>query len=191
MVAEEKIHKRKFHKLLSLSETTGIERKRLARLLKKLNKTPQLASEVEAGNMIFAAEATCALVDAFLSAISMQDVPEPLGAAKHQFGALYRSSIVQPLVPNRDRDSVQNAVFARSKFGGLLEEVAKLPKSDAAGQGACHTISYAAQRGAGHFECIFRDVLGKRVPAYLHPEKRGIGAIYVDVASLIESAKVR
>ena len=184
-VLGEEIYERRFHTLLSLSETTGIERKRLARLLKKLYKIPQHASEVEAGNMIFAAEETSVLVDAFQSAIPMQDVPDHLGATKNQFEALYRSGLVQPLVPGSDRGSVRNVVFDRSKLNGLLEEIAKLPKLDAAGKGTFHTVSFAAQRGAGHFECIFRDILEKRVPAFLHPEKRGIGVIYVDVASLI------
>ncbi|MFY0662502.1 MAG: hypothetical protein JXR15_18570 [Shimia sp.] len=128
------------------------------------------------------------LVDAFQSAIPMQDVPDHFSATKHQFEALYRSSIVRPLVPSSDRSSVRNVVFDRSKLDGLLEKVAKLPNTATAGQGTWHTISYAAQRGAGHFERIFRDVLEKSVPAYLHPEKCGNGAVIVDVASLINSA---
>lgn len=99
--------------------------------------------------------------------------------------------IIQPLVLSSDRGSVRNVVFDRSKLDGLLERVAKLPKLDATGPGTFHTVSYAAQRGADHFERIFRDILEKRVPAYLNPEKRRIGAVYVLVASLLESAEVR
>jgi hypothetical protein len=48
-----------------------------------------------------------------------------------------------------------------------------------------HPISYACQRGAGHFEEALSGILENRIPALRHTGKIGIGAIYVDVHSMV------
>ncbi|TDE32992.1 hypothetical protein E1B25_21760 [Antarcticimicrobium sediminis] len=180
------ITERRFHTLYSLSAEVGIDRPRLSRLLRKLGETPAHATEVEIGNMVFEAATTESLIEAFNTAVLLQDVPEYLGATKRQIEALYRAGIVRPLVPRTGRGSVRNVVFARKHLDDLLERLDAFPEhSEAAGENS-RPIAYACQRGAGAFEEVFADILAGRVPCFRDPEKFGIAAIYVDVNAVVE-----
>ena len=179
------IAERQYHSLYSLSETVGIERKRLARLLKKLGKVPEHASEIDAGNMVFRAAETTELVETFQTAIPMHDVPEYLGATKHQFEALYREGVVRPVIPRTGRGAVRQVVFGRLHLDEILGKIARLPKLGAVGDDKLHPISYVAQRGAGRFEVLFAEILDGNISAFVHPEKSGIGAIYLDAGSAV------
>lgn len=183
------ITERRYHTLYSLSATVGVERPRLSRLLKKLGEIPMDATEVESGTMVFEAERSVRLIEAFATAIPLQDVPAYLGATRGQFEILYRAGIVQPLIPRAGRGSVRHVVFARSHLDELLNRMTELPALDETAAGEFHPISYACQRGAGRFEDLFADILDGKVPGFRHPGKVGISAIEVDVGSLIAMKK--
>lgn len=179
------ISERRYHTLYSLSAAVGIERPRLSRLLKKLGEIPPDATEVEAGNIVFKASKTLPLIDAFSTAVPLHDVPQYLGASKRQVETLYRIGIVKPVIPRSGRGSVRNVVFARQHLDDLLNQIAELPELKKSDEGEFHPIAYACQRGAGYFEDIFNDILNGRIPGFRRFGKIGIGAIYVDVASLV------
>jgi hypothetical protein len=183
------ITERRFHTLYSLSAEVGIDRPRLSRLLRKLGKIPVDATEVEGGNLVFDAVTTVPLIEAFQTAIPLRDVPEYLGATKRQIEILYREGFVQPLVPRTDRGSVRHVVFGRSHLDGILKKIADLPVKTFPNDEGLHPIAYACQRGAGSFEGVFSDVIEGRLEGFRHPEKAGIGAVYVDVAASIEMRK--
>ncbi|MCV2894566.1 hypothetical protein [Lentibacter sp. XHP0401] len=181
-----KITERRFHTIYSLSVEVGIRRLRLARLLKRLGQIPSSATDVESGNMIFEAAKILPLIEAFKTAVPLQDVPEYLGATKRQVETLYSAGVVKPLIPRTSRGSVRQVVFARQHLDGILAKLGALPELAANAGAKFHSISYACQRGAGPFKDIFVDILEGRIPSFRHPEKTGVRAIYVDVNAIIE-----
>ncbi|MHA6267045.1 TniQ family protein [Aliiroseovarius sp. F47248L] len=181
------ISERKFHTLYSLSFAVGIRRPRLARLLKKLGLIPEDATEIDAGNMIFEAEKTVPLIEAFKSAIPLHDVPTYLGASKGQVETLYRIGAILPLVPRTERGSVRNVVFGKKHLDDILTRISDLPVLEDLSSDTLHQLSYASQRGAGRFELLFQNILDGKSPGFRHPERTGISSIYVDVSALIAS----
>jgi len=183
------ITERKYHTIQSLSAEVDIPRVRLSRVLKKLGQVPEDATEVDCGNAVFEATKTVPMIEAFKSAVRLQDVPDYLGATKGQFEALYRMEIVKPLVPRTSRGSVRNVVFSRQHLDDFLQGVQELPLLADDIEGDFYPIAYACQRGAGLFEDVFVDIQAGRIRGYRHPDKVGIGAIYVDVSLLSKLKK--
>ena len=183
------ITERKYHTLQSLSAEVDIPRVRLSRVLKKLGQVPEDATEIDCGNAVFEATKTVPMIEAFKSAVWLQDVPDYLGATKGQFEALYRMEIVKPLVPRTGRGSVRNVVFARQHLDDFLQNLQALPLIENDAEGNFQPIAYACQRGAGLFEDVFVDIQTGRIRGYRHPEKVGIGAIFLDVSSLLKLKK--
>lgn len=179
------IAERRYHTVKSLAGAVGIERVRLARLLKKIQLVPKDATEVETGNMIFEAATAVPLIKAFKTAVPLQDVPQYIGATKSQIEILYRVGIVQPLTPRIGRGSVRQVVFARSHLDALLEKVSNLSIAAAEQEDDLQQLAYAAQRGAGRFQDLFADVLEGRIQAFRRPDLHGVGAIQVNVNALI------
>ena len=185
MVLGVEISERRYHTLHSLSATVGIARPRLSRLLKKLGEIPAGATEVESGNMVFEAAKTVPLIRAIKTAVSIHDVAEYIGASKRQVETLYRKGVIRPLIPRNGRGSVRQVVFAREHLDGMLKRISELPELDKGAEGKFHSISYASQRGAGHFKDVLSGILEDRIPGFRHTGKIGIGAIYVDVGSVL------
>ncbi|WP_193789513.1 TniQ family protein [Salipiger sp. CCB-MM3] len=179
------ITERRYHTLYSLSDAVGIDRSRMARLLKKLGEIPDEATEVESGNMVFDAATSVSLIEAFQTAVPLRDLPDYLGTTKRQVEILYREGIVLPLVPRSGRGSVRHVVFARSHLDELLKKIARLPMLQPSNDEGFHPISYACQRGAGRFEHLFIEILEGKIPAVRHPDRTGIGSILVEVQPLV------
>ncbi|WP_237064027.1 hypothetical protein [Loktanella sp. M215] len=139
--------------------------------------------------MVFEAAKSVRLIEAFATAIPLRDVPAYLCATQNQVEILYRVDLLQPLIPRTGRGSVRHVVFARSHLEELLNKVTELPVLDETTAGEFHPISYACQRGAGRFEDLFADVLDGKVQGFRRFDKVGIGAIEVDVRSLIAMKK--
>ena len=129
------------------------------------------------------------MIKAFKSAVRLQDVPDYIGATKGQFEALYRMDIVKPLVPRTSRGSVRNVVFSQQHLDEFLQVLQELPLLAQDVEGDFHPIAYACQRGAGLFEEVFVDIQAGRICGYRHPDKAGIGAVYVDVSLLSKLKK--
>lgn len=180
------ITEQRFYTIYNLSAEVGIDRPRLSRLLKKLGQIPSDATEVESGKMVFEAAEIVPLIEAFKSAVPLQDIPQYLGASKGQIEVLYRSEIVKPLVPRTGPGSVRHVIFDRQHLDGLLAKIGMIPELPAEAGANFHPIAYACQRGAGPFAEIFVETLEGRIPAFRHPEKSGIRAIYIDVNAVLE-----
>ena len=101
----------------------------------------------------------------------------------------YRMDIVKPLVPRTSRGSVRNVVFSKKHLDGFLQGLRELPLLADDLEGDFHPIAYACQRGAGLFEDVFVDIQAGRICGYRHPDKVGIGAVYVDVSLLSKFKK--
>ena len=117
-------------------------------------------------------------------------LPDYLGATKRQIETLYREGLVQPLIPRNAPGSVRQVPFGRSHLDDILEALARLPDIPECSDNRLHPLSYASQRGAGRFDLLFAAVLKGSIPAFRNPERSGIGAIYVDVGSLISAKTV-
>lgn len=183
------ITERKYHTLQSLSAEVDIPRVRLSRVLKRLGQLPEDATDVDCGNAVFEAAKTVPMIEAFKSAVRLQDVPDYLGATKRQFEALYRENIVKPLIPRSGRGSVRHVVFSRAHLDDFLLRLQALPLIADDAEWDFHPISYACQRGAGLFENVFTDIQAGRICGYRHPDKLGIGAVYVEISSLSKLKK--
>ncbi|MCK8463068.1 TniQ family protein [Aliiroseovarius sp. S1339] len=183
------VTERKYHTLQSLSAEVDIPRVRLSRVLKRLGQLPEDATEVDCGNAVFEAAKTVPMVEAFKSAVRLQDVPDYLGASKGQFEALYRIDIVKPLIPRTGRGSVRHVVFSRAHLDDFLRSLEELPLLADDAEGDFHPIAYACQRGAGLFEDVFVDIQAGKICGYRHSDKVGIGSVYVDVSSLSKFKK--
>lgn len=99
----------------------------------------------------------------------MRDVPDYLGATKHQFEVLYRKGFVQPLVPRNGRGFVRKVVFARKPLDELMQKIAMLPNLRGGHEEKSHPISYCTQRGFGRFEELVRGVLDGDISAFKNP----------------------
>ncbi len=180
---------RRYYTIYSLSAAVGIDRPRLCRLLKKLDQIPSAATDVESGNMVFDAATTMPLIEAFKTAVPLQDVAEHIGGNKGQVEALYRVGTLKPLVPRTGRGSVRHVVFARQHLDDFLAEIHELPELELGTVANFHPLPYACQRGAGTFEGVFVRVLSGEIPAFRQPGKVGVSAIYVDVDMVLEMRK--
>jgi len=183
------ITERRFHTVYSLSAEVGIDRPRLSRLLKKIGHVPSDATEVEIGTMVFDAAEAVFLIEAFKTAVPLQDVPEYLGASKGQVEILYRSGIVKPLVPRTGRGSVRHVVFGRQHLDGLLRQLLAFTEMDADTCSVYHPIAVACQRGAGPFEDGSRRILAGQIPCFRNHEKSGIGSICVYVNAIVAAKR--
>jgi len=183
------ITERRYYTIYSLSAEVGIDRPRLCRLLKKLDQIPSTATDVESGNMVFDAAKTMPLIEAFKTAVTLQDVAEYIEGNKGQVEVLYRVGMLKPLVPRTGRGSVRHVVFARQHLDDFLAEISELPELALDTGTNFHPLPYACQRGAGTFEGVFARVLSGEIPAFRQPGKVGVSAIYVDVDMVLEMKK--
>lgn len=116
------ITERRFHSVISLSKVTGIDRRRVSRLLEKLGLLPGGMTDAESGILLFDAEETERIVRAYETAIPLKEVPLYLGASQYQVEMLRKIGILKPLFPPTYRGSIRKIVFARAELDELLEE---------------------------------------------------------------------
>lgn len=183
------INRRRFHTVHSLSSEVGIEYRRLSRLLKSLGQVPEHATEVQCGNMVFDAAKAVPLIQSFKTAVPLMDVPEYIGASKGQVEILYRVGLIKPLIPRTGRGSVRRVVFARQHLDNFLAKISALPEFTLENANKLHPIAFACQRGAGPFEKVFNEIMVGTIPSFRHPEKIGVGAVYVHIADAL-AAKI-
>ena len=177
------IMERRYHTVQSLASELGFDRKKMSRLLQKLDLVPQGATDAESGKLVFEAKKTRALIDAFRTAIPMRDVPEYIGATKSQFEALYRSGTVLPLVPSTGRGSVRNVIFGRSDLDHFLARIDRIPEVPKTPIGDIQPLTYACQHGAGALEKLMPDIVSGKVICYRNSDRQGVAQIMVDMTS--------
>ncbi|MEP0963464.1 MAG: hypothetical protein ABJQ70_09315 [Roseobacter sp.] len=129
------------------------------------------------------------MILAFKSAGRLHDIPDCRGATRGQFKALYRLDTVKPLVRQTGQRSVRNVVFSREHLDGLLQSLQELLLLGSADEGDFHPVAYACQRGAGLSEDVFVDIQAGKICGQRHPDKVGIGAVYVEISSLSKFKK--
>lgn len=178
-VLGKRIEKRWFHSILSLSDTLGINTKRMSRLLQKLGRVPQGATDAEAGLLRFDADEISSLIADFETAIPRAEVADYIGSSLAQMQALYAAGILMPLIPRDAPGSVRQVVFARNHLDAFLAPFAALPEDDAKSGEKLHPISYACQRGAGTTVDVIQAILAKDLPAFRRREKHGLAAVVV------------
>jgi len=168
--------------LKDLAATLKMDRRRLSRLLQKLGKVPEGATDLEAGSLIFDAAEIIPLIEAFQTAVPLADLPECLGASKRQAEALVRAGVLRALIPAATQGAVRNVVFPRECVDELLHRIGQFPAISEAPPG-WHPIAFACQRGAGPFEHVFCAIMAGEIPAIRDQRKRGIGAILIEPSS--------
>ena len=82
-----------------------------------------------------------------------------------------------------------SAVFSREHLDDLVRTLQALHLLADDVEIDFQPISFAYQRGAGLFEDVFAGIQAGRICGYRHPDKFGIGAVYVDISSLFKTKK--
>lgn len=175
---------RSAYTFLALSDTLGVHRKRLSRILQKLGKVPIGASDKESGKIVFDAAEILPLIEDFQTAIRVQDLPAHLGASKRQVEVLYRAGHLVPLVPAPERGAVRQVVFARSQLELLLSKIADLEELTDDLEG-WRPVAYACQRGAGPFPEVFSRIMSGELRARRDAKKHGICSLRVHLDDVI------
>lgn len=173
------IARRKFHSLNSLVEVTGIERRRLSRLLQKTGLVPEGMSDAESGRLVFPATDVEDLCADISDAIQLQDAPDFIGASKGQFLALYAAGIVSPIFPVEERGAVRNVVFAQRHLNVFLKKIAELIILESDGFDDFQSISYACQRGGGTTADVVARILNGKLFAMRRSGEPGLSKVLV------------
>ena len=179
MVLGRAVERRLSHTIGSLSAATGIERRRLGRLLVLLGHVPADVSDIEAGRIVFPAaqlEEFCAdLSDAVL----LHDVPEYLSASRYQVQAMYTVGILKPVVPAEERGEVRNVSFARRHLDDIFARIEALPVRDPADADGLQSIAQACRRGGSVTVDLIGQILSGMCPAARMKGPPGIDRILV------------
>lgn len=142
--------RRRFHSIATLSAQTGMDRRRLSRLLQKLGHVPTGVSDAESGILVFPAEEMKTFCSDLADAVLLQDVPEFIGASKGQVRSLYEAGLLRPLVPVEEPGAVRKVVFSRRHLNAFLARIDDLPLCDVeASDVTAIPISEAVLRNAG------------------------------------------
>lgn len=174
------VSERRLHSIATLSEVTGITRRRLTRLLQKLGHMPGEISDFDASHLTFPAVAMEQLCRDLSDAIPMEDVPDYIGASMRLTQALRRVGILTPLVQGQKPGDVRQIVFARRALDGLLDRVSALPVIEDAD--AVDLSSYC-QRQGGFAEDMVAAILNGVIPAH-RIDGRGLGCIRLRLDAL-------
>lgn len=179
------IAQRRFHTIQCLAEASGIERRRLSRLLQKLGMVPTGASDAESGLLRFEVAAVPAVLTDFKTAIPFNEVPDYIGASLRQTQALYSAGFLAPLFPVDAPGAVRNQVFARRSLDAFLARLAVLPEIDAPAVVGLQTIAYACQRGAGTTVDVIDLIFKGELRAFRRSGPPGSGKVLVSPAEAL------
>lgn len=158
----EEVTERHLHSIATLSEVTRIPRRRLTRLLQKLGRVPEGISDLESGHIVFPADEVEQLCRDFADAVSLEEVPDHIGASIRQTQALRRAGILTPIVGGKKPGDVRQIVFARRMLDEFLDRLEDLPITDASGT---VDIATACQRVGIFTEDLVAGILAGTIPA--------------------------
>lgn len=186
IVLGEAVDRRLSHTIGSLSAVTGIERRRLGRLLVLLGHVPAELSDVEAGRIVFPAvqlEQFCAdLSDAVL----LHDVPDYLLASRYQVQAMYAVGILKTVVPVEERGEVRNVAFARRHLDDVLDRIEALPVRAPVDAVGMLSIAETCRRGASVTVDLIGRILDGMCPAARMEGPPGVDRILVLPGDVVE-----
>ncbi len=183
-VLGEEITVRTAYSFQALSDTLGIHRQRLSRILQKLGKVPMGASDKESGRIVFDAAEILPLIEDFQTAINLHDIPGHLGASKRQVEVLYRAGHLVPLIPAPERGAVRQVVFSRRHLEQFLSTIKDLDELPDPAEG-WHPVGYACQRGAGPFADLFNRIISGELRALRAPRQHGVASLRVHLDDVI------
>ena len=183
----EVVSERRMHSLGSLSETTGIPRRRLSRLFQKLGLVPQGMSDAESGLLLFPVAKAEELCRDFETAIALEGMADYIGASARQAQALYLGGIIAPLVPPTGPGSVRNILFSLAGLDAFLMRLEQIPLIESSFENASVSLAVACQRVGVMSVDLVKAILENEVPAWRCADKSGLRALRVrldDVRSL-------
>ena len=122
------IAQRRLHSIATLAVKTGIERRRSSRLLRKIGKVPEGATDAESGVLVVPAGGMGKPCDDLEDAVSLADVASSVSRPKSQVAALRGAGILMPIGPPDGPGSVRRIVFARRHLGDVLDRLAAPPE---------------------------------------------------------------
>lgn len=178
--------KQQYHSMQSLAHETGIERRRLSRLMQKLGYFPPGTTDAESGRLVFAADEVVSFIDDYCTAVPLTDVPKYLGASKHQTETLYAAEILTPLIPRNERGAVRNVVFSRRHLDEFLAKISSFSEVKDEVKSDLNTIAYACQRGGGTTPEVVSHILQGTLKAFRSAEKFGLASIMVSSAEAVD-----
>ena len=190
----EEVTERHLHSVVSLSETLGIHRRRLARLLAKLGLAPEGATDAETGLLTFPVGEVEGLQEDVVHAIPYEEVANYLGASIRQVQMLYGAGMITPLFPPAGAGSVRRLVFARRHLDAFLERVLKADVLDGDVGNEFVSIAVACQRIGMMTPDLVDAVFTGRIQGWRDPSLSGLAALKLrldDVRSLKAATEVQ
>lgn len=193
LLAEE-VTERRLHSVVSLSETLGIHRKRLTRLLAKLGLAPEGATDAETGQLTFPVGAVEELQEDVANAIQYEDVANYIGASIRQVQMLYATGMITPLFPPNGAGSVRRLVFARRHLDAFLDQVLQAEILNADHDEDFVSIAVACQRIGMMTSDLIEAAFAGQIQGWRDPSLSGLAALKVsldDVRKLKAQAEIQ
>lgn len=165
----------------SLSETLGIHRKRLTRLLAKLGLAPKGATDAETGQLTFPVGAVEDLQEDVANAIQYEDVANYIGASIRQVQMLYATGMITPLFPPNGAGSVRRLAFARRHLDVFLDQVSRSEILDASDDEGFVPIAVACQRIGMMTPDLIDTVFAGQIQGWRDPSLSGLAALKISL----------
>jgi TniQ len=123
----ERVERRRLHSVHSLSEQTGLHRKRLRKILVRAGLVSDDTWDQAAHRLVFSAPLAERFCRDLVDAVSLHQLPEALDCTRNQAESLYRFGILQPVVDRDLGQGIHKFAFAQREIRELLDFLAALP----------------------------------------------------------------
>lgn len=123
----ERVEGRRLHSVHSLSEQTGIHRKRLRKILVQAGLASGESWDHAAHRLVFPAQVAEGFCRDLVDAVSLHQLAEALDCTRSQAESLYRDGVLRPVVDRDLGQGIYKLAFAQREIRGFLEFLAALP----------------------------------------------------------------
>lgn len=184
----ERVEIRRLHSVHSLSERTGLHRKRLRKILVRTGMVSEASWDMAANRLVFPAQLAEDLCRDIVDAVSLHLVPEIIGCSRTQAESLYRVGVLRPVVDRDLGSGIGKIAFARRDLEGFLMTLSRLPLEVEGADGVVDLVNAAKRTGRTTGDLVAR-VLAGTLPAV---RRRGdVGLAQIRIRSMdLEPLKV-
>ncbi|MCE6949790.1 hypothetical protein LAZ29_02485 [Cereibacter sphaeroides] len=168
---------RRLHSVRTAAQATGVDQRRLRKMLAAAGIVPEAAQGVADAWEIFEAAEAQTLLDDMTTLVPAKEFTELIGASRSQFDLLVQDGILKPALDAPGVKAVWNPADGRALLDSLLAGAVPLHQA----QHGWEHLSKSAQRlkmGPGPIIAAIRE--GRITRVANHADFEGYAAIYVD-----------
>jgi hypothetical protein len=123
----ERVAGRRLHSVHSLSEQTGLHRKRLRKILVQAGLASDESWDHAAHRLVFPAQVAEGFCRDLVDAVSLHQLAEALDCTRNQAESLYRVGVLKPVVDRDLGQGIHKLAFAQREIQDFREFLAALP----------------------------------------------------------------